>query len=127
MIDTIGLRIHNLDKYKATVNILHNSKDNACTEVYINEETAERIEHMNIHAYLFHNSNHLELVNHRSSITLPSSHYELSYMINWKADFIEFNFSVPKYCFGSNLFQYIDYYSQTAEKQFKILMDFIAR
>ncbi len=127
MIDNIVLRIHNLKKYSSTVNILHRNKKTAATQIFTDTNMMNYLNEKPIHAVFYHNSDHLELVNHRNSITLPSSHYELAYVINFKADFIEFNFSIPKYRFGSNLFQFIDYFSQMAEKQFGILMNFIQR
>jgi hypothetical protein len=127
MIDTIIMRLHGLDNYKATVNILNKRKTGASTQFYVDEATGKGIEYKSVHAVFYDGSNHIDLVNHRNSIKLPSSHYELAYKIDFKADFIEFNFSIPKYRWGTNLFQFIDYFSQSAEKQFNILMEFIRR
>ena len=38
---------------------------------------------------------------------MTSSHYYLAYRIDIARDFIEFNFSVPKYLYGSNIFQFV--------------------
>jgi len=40
-----------------------------------------------------------------------SNHYSFAYFINYTANFIEFNFSVPKYTFGSNVLMLVDHYS----------------
>ena len=68
-----------------------------------------------------------------------SSHYSFSYHINFMRDFIEFNFSIPKYQFGTNILMFIEhdrdkefkmFSSQTLEynlqKSYKLLSNFIA-
>lgn len=103
-------------------------KPEASTRFFVDEKTAGSITEVpDVHAVLYHNSNLVDLVNYRAPITLPSSHYSIACHINYKADFIEFNFSIPKFRYGTNLFQFIDYFSQSAEKQFSILMDFLQR
>jgi hypothetical protein len=38
-----------------------------------------------------------------------SNHYELTYFVNQTKDYIEFNFSVPKYAYGSNVLLFVDH------------------
>ena len=44
-----------------------------------------------------------------------SNHYAFTYFINWTKGFVEFNFSVPKYKFGSNILMYVPH---TLDKDF---------
>lgn len=125
MIDTIILRIHDLIKYPATVNILNKGKSNASTQFFANKKTVEDMENKQLNSIFYHGSDHIDLVNHRNTMTIPSSHYELAYKIDFKADYIEFNFSIPKYKWGSNLFQFISYYIQDPRTDYKNLMNFI--
>jgi hypothetical protein len=41
---------------------------------------------------------------------LPSYHYELAYCIDFSRDFIEFNFSIPKYLYLTNIFQFVPHF-----------------
>lgn len=41
---------------------------------------------------------------------LPSYHYNLAYAIDFNQDFIEFNFSIPKFLFTTNVFQFVPHY-----------------
>jgi len=38
-----------------------------------------------------------------------SGHYEFAYMVEYNRDFIKFNFSVPKYVYGSNVLMFLDH------------------
>src|SRR5215203_3444987 len=38
-----------------------------------------------------------------------SGHYEFAYMVDYNRDFIEFNFSVPKFVYGSNVLMLVDH------------------
>jgi hypothetical protein len=38
-----------------------------------------------------------------------SNHYSFAYMVNDPADYIEFNFSIPKYKYGSNVLMFVDH------------------
>lgn len=41
---------------------------------------------------------------------LPSHHGDLAYSIDSERNFIEFNFSIPKYLFGTNVFQFVPHH-----------------
>lgn len=41
---------------------------------------------------------------------LPSWHYDIAYRINFLQNFIEINLSIPKYLYGTNVFQFIPHY-----------------
>ena len=39
-----------------------------------------------------------------------SSHYAFTYRYDWIRDYVEFNFSVPKYLYGSNVLQFVEHF-----------------
>lgn len=41
---------------------------------------------------------------------LPSHHYNIAYCIDFSRDYIEFNFSIPKYLYRTNIFQFVPHY-----------------
>ena len=48
---------------------------------------------------------------HQNSLpigNLDSSHYMATYFIDWKRDFVEFNFSIPKFLYGNNIAQFVE-------------------
>lgn len=127
MIDTIVLRIHNLDKYPKIYEQYYNpsQKKNSFTHAIIDEETAELVEKHFQPAVIFHDSNRILLPNHRNSLFVPSSHYDLSYACNAQKNYLEFNFSIPKYLYSTNVLQFVNEYDQTAKTQFSILITFL--
>jgi len=69
-----------------------------------------------------------------------SSHYAFTYYINYTKDFIEFNFSIPKYKFGTNILMFLEhtldrdfiYYECTTmehniKRCYKLLMSFLRK
>ena len=39
-----------------------------------------------------------------------SNHYAFTYFIDYTKNYVEFNFSIPKYIFGSNILMFVDHY-----------------
>jgi hypothetical protein len=116
MIDSIVLRFHNLHQYPDIVERLRKSgqgtnyfdRENPHKDDLVNMETGEVI---NKDSYLrlaeIEYAENGKVWTLYTNKVLTSSHYYLSYRINMKRDFLEFNFSIPKYLYGTNLKQFV--------------------
>src|SRR4051812_48369283 len=111
MIDTIILRIHDTAKYG---NLIRNM-DTANLKGYTTEtgriESGEisRLQRQGIRKsthivdMLKMNRTGEFLVKTKAAKQVnASNHYSFTYFINYTKNHIEFNFSIPKYCYGSN-------------------------
>src|SRR6202008_68276 len=74
---------------------------------------------------LHHDTNTILPLTKRSSIYIASSHYSVSYQYNLANDYIDFNLSVPKALYGTNIIQFVKYYSQDSDVIYKALLDFV--
>ena len=118
MIDTVVLRLHDLKKYAQVAKSLdlHNNNGyktsfGAVTPEDFFEllkanknrktEKVEILQHKRKGDFLFKTQVGKQLCS--------SSHYSFTYFINYSRDFIEFNFSIPKYQFGTNIIQFIEH------------------
>lgn len=129
MIDTIVLRIHNLHLYPQLKNQFYApaNKKNSYTRALVDSETAEFIrEATYTPSMVFHDSNRIIAPVYRDSLNIPSSHYELAYSINTEKNFMEFNFSIPKFKYSQNIMQFINLNDQTASSQYNLLFSFIS-
>lgn len=110
MIDTVIIRIHRLEeKYQHFVKYLHQiNPDNF-------KKTFKHFENENITktSTFFADSGRMLTLHHRTTIGVPSSHYNISVDINQERDFIEFNFSLPKFLFSTNVLQFVDFHDQS--------------
>lgn len=124
MIDTIVLRIHNLKKYPQIYEQYFNpsKKKGSFTTGLVDESTGELIETTFSPGIVFHDSNRILQPRHRSNIKLPSSHYDLAYCLDTQRDFLEFNFSIPKAIFATNVLQFIHEGDQSASMMYAKLM-----
>lgn len=127
MIDTIVFRIHNLKKHERIVNQLATSKASGASEIDISQSMAESYSASRIRAILYHDHDNIIPVTRRNDLLVPSSHYSVSYQINYSRDFMEFNLSIPKYLYSTNVMQHINYYDQGAKATFYVLMDFFEK
>lgn len=126
MIDTVVLRIHNIDQYHATKEKFYNTqKKDAVTTAFLDEETGEYIESSLAASVIYHDTNRAIPLRHRSNINLPSSHYSIAYDVNFAKNYLEFNFSVPKFEYETNLLQFISIYDQTTQRTFNKFMQFL--
>src|SRR5690606_14776256 len=57
----------------------------------------------------FADTSNIRFISIRNSVYNASSHYNLSYHANYERDYLEFNFSIPKYIYGTNVFQFTDH------------------
>lgn len=123
MIDTIVLRIHNISQYPEALQKLrvenegtrYFHRDNPHEEDTIDEETGE----------IFDKDSFLQVKQIEYADTgktwmlyknkvLTSSHYYLSYRIDFQRDLLEFNFSIPKYLYGTNIVQFIPHLNESS-------------
>ncbi|PTN07413.1 phage/plasmid replication protein [Mangrovibacterium marinum] len=116
MIDSIVLRFHSLSQYPEIIQRLRKTgegtnfyeRSNPHKDDLVDSETGEVIDK---DSYL--RLSEIEYSDTGKVWTLyknkvrTKSHYDLSYRVDMKQDFVEFNFSVPKYLFGTNLKQFI--------------------
>lgn len=114
MIDTIILRVHGYEKYKHIVKQLLLTENDEYTVKYMHEGLENHTK-TNI---LFGDTGRVLPVHMRTSIYCPSSHYSISVLPNEGRDFIELNFSLPKYEYSTNVLQFIDSHNQTIEHCF---------
>ena len=124
MIDTIVLRIHNLEsKYLHLANYLKqlNTKD------YVSKFKSSTDSDLSESNIFFSDTKRILTLSHRSSINLPSSHYSISFQINDERDFIEFNFSIPKLLYSNNVMQFVDISSQSDDFVFTMLQSTLSR
>ncbi len=128
MIDTVVIRLHNIRrKYKRLISDL-NMKDRTG---YSLETAIVPIEEMNEMQNIYQdpsmtfqmlklNKTGEFLVKTQSSKRKNTSgHYEFSYIINVSKDYLEMNFSIPKYQFGTNVFMYIEHQRDVHFKYFE--------
>jgi len=107
MIDSIHLRLHNLQKYKWLINQLENHSDR---DIY--EETATMpnnketiIWRLKVAEFKSDGRKLMRSDGHK----LTSSHYKLYWSLPWgdRSPHVDFNFSIPKMLFGTNIIQFV--------------------
>ncbi|ARS39847.1 hypothetical protein CA265_09375 [Sphingobacteriaceae bacterium GW460-11-11-14-LB5] len=106
MIDTIILRIHGYEKYKHIVKDVQNNlmdHDN-----YVKKFIHEGLENTSKTSVLFGDTGRVLDVQLRANINVPSSHYSILITPNPSRDFIEINFSIPKFEHSTNVLQFVD-------------------
>lgn len=129
MIDTIVLYINNLDKYPTIYEKFYAPAmaKNSFTTAYVDTSTGELIESSKTLVNIYHDNNRVLPLTHRTSISLPSSHYSVATFVNTSRNRLEFNFSIPKYLYGTNVHQFINLYDQSSYYQFNELVKFLRR
>lgn len=118
MIDTVVIRLHNIKrKYKRLIRAL-NMEDKTGYRLEIGIVPTEEMNEMQkyhkdavqVFNMLKLNKTGEFLIKTQSSKRKSTSgHYEFSYIINISKDYLEMNFSIPKYQFGSNVFMYVEH------------------
>lgn len=127
MIDTIVLRIHNIDKYKMIYEQFYRPEKERgqITQAFVDKSTGELKQVDYVHQLIYHDTNRFLPIVHRASKHIASSHYNLSYVVNPQKNYIEFNFSIPKYLWGTNIMQLINIYDQAYDLVFTELQMFL--
>ncbi|MHB8131651.1 MAG: phage/plasmid replication domain-containing protein [Mobilitalea sp.] len=110
MIDTVVLRLHDLNTHKDIYDLL-NRPDFNTVHKKSKVLNFERIEGLPAHVvrdivhYGDSGSEQSRGVN--GKIQSPSSHYKVYFNINDDKDYVEFNYSIPKYFYGNNIAQFV--------------------
>lgn len=111
MLDTITLRLHDLQKNHQFVNALLRYD----TGTLVSESQINRKENQT-----FLNIKYLDFLNEQKTMIIykgtfyePSSNYNLTYFINSKNDYIEFSFSIPKFLYGHNIAQFVPHANES--------------
>ncbi|MFD2921320.1 phage/plasmid replication protein [Terrimonas rubra] len=129
MIDTIVLYINNINQYESIFEKFYNptQKSNSYTTAIIDEDTGEYIESRKSTVNIYHDTNRVLPITHRNSLNIGSSHYTLTTFLNMSRNRLEFNFSIPKYIFGTNILQFIPLFDQSPFYVFTHLMAFLQK
>jgi hypothetical protein len=125
MIDTILFKLNNVSKYPLTLTKFEHATRTGETNFMVDYDTGEFLENRKVRAILHHDSDTIIPLSKRSKLHIPSSNYNLSYFYNITQDFITFEFSIPKYIWGTNIIQFIKYFSQDANTTYDYLIDFV--
>lgn len=109
MIDTIVFRIHDLKKHHEIVAYLHKKNVDGSSK-YVKE-----IPDSDFLKKIYNSEYWIDWSTGRRVETayrgkLPSYHYEIAISISFARDYLEFNFSVPKYLYRTNVFQFVPHY-----------------
>ncbi len=109
MIDTIVIRIHNIDKKERLIARLLSVNSGFTREsLDIKEHDAMRYTMLKNAALVGNGQN---FTSHRNKLFIRSSSYEVNYIIDASNNYVEFNFSIPKYKFGTNVVQFIQHFT----------------
>lgn len=145
MVDTIILRVHDLRKHADLVHYInHDFKGTSLNTIYLSDEDREEIRSSPtidakdyIDFFMNSKTNSTHLVRYRSQEKLNSSgHYYLNFFENDDKDYIEFNFSIPKYKYGTNILMFTEhvwnrdfkYYNNSdLDYNLKLSYDFVIR
>lgn len=118
MIDTLILRLHNLRKYDTLLRRLEvkNNPGFSAETAKVDNEEVRKLRGMGYNSpkqiigILKINKTGEFLVKTQVGKQMnASNHYAFTYFVNWTKDYIEFNFSVPKYKYGSNVLMFIEH------------------
>ncbi len=125
MIDTIILYIRGLEKYTVLLNQIQKDEAGKKTSIYLKEDQAEALLHKDVFYTFYHDSNTFIPLASNGSLSIGSWSYNLSFFVDRSKDKIKFEFSIPKYLYGTNVLQFVNYYDVSADAIFLKLMDFI--
>ncbi len=125
MIDTIVIKLHHVSKYTLTKTKFEADSIKGETTVLVNDDTGLLDTNTKVRAIMYHDSDSIIPLTKRSNYLIPSSHYLLSYFYKVTDDSVEFNFSIPKYLFGTNIFQFVPYFDQSSDSCFQYFKEFI--
>ena len=112
MLDTIVFRIHGIDKYSTLIKNLdvqdvsgYTSEIGAISKNELLELRKQGFKNNTDQLRILKmNANNQFLIKTQVKKTPSSSgHYMLSHFVNYTKDYVEFNFSIPKYLYGHNV------------------------
>jgi hypothetical protein len=118
MVDSVVFRIHDLHEHAGLVAyLLKTNAGVSQVNKLISEPDMMEKEIYNRRYFVDHASGRSWVERYRNHIR--SHNYDISYMVNTKKGYIEFNLSLPKYRYSTNLFQLIDHYDQSNYLEFR--------
>jgi hypothetical protein len=118
MVDTIVLRIHDLKKHKDMVKFVNlNFKGTSKNTLQIDKGEYENLSKSPLADekfmidYFRNDKSGVHLVRYKSQEKLNNSgHYYFHAFENRDRNFMEFNFSIPKYKYGTNVLMFVEHY-----------------
>ena len=135
MVDTIGIRIHNLQNYKALYEQYYvtGTKKNTVVEGYnlvdVDGVVAEKSRSYT-RSRFYQDSGKFLPINFSTDIFAPSCHYSVRCRFVHKSlteITMEVELSLPKYFFATNLFQFVGFPEQSSEANFLRLLNGVRR
>lgn len=110
MIDSVVFRVHNLEQHERLIDLLHKKNIEGQSQSVKVIDSGEFVENFTKQIQ-FHNifTDHVKgtIIEKSYRNHLPSHHYDIAYAIYFTQDYIEFNMSIPKYLYGTNVFQFV--------------------
>lgn len=124
MIDTIVLRLHDLNLHKdiydlqcrPSFNTIHRKR-----KVLKFQDIADLPAHTVRDIIQYGDSGDDKSAGLRGKFNISSSHYNVNFWINEDKDFLEWNFSLPKYFYGNNIAQFV---RPVSDKRFIMGVDY---
>jgi hypothetical protein len=110
MIDTVVLRLSNLKTHHDIYSALSRPGFNTVFKKSKHLDFKEIEDHMAgyVRSVVNYGDTGKEFTESlRGKVHIPSSHYYVAFSINDSKDYIEFNFSIPKYLWGNNVAQFV--------------------
>lgn len=128
MIDTIILRIHDINKYTKLIENIRSisAKDGLLLRRLgkpgeaIPEAEKDYLEFMEMEYMNENEFSRKRNVLLKDKIFLPSSHYKLAWRANFEHNYIELNFSIPKLIYGTNIIQFVRHYNEFSNEIFDL-------
>lgn len=118
MIDTVIIRLHNLKKYERLLKLLERENRNGQTREIgtVDIEELNRIKKAGhrkakqiLHILKLNRTGEFLVKTQRGKRHHSSGHYEFSYQANLDRDYLEMNFSIPKFVHGTNVLMYVEH------------------
>lgn len=109
LIDTIHFRIYNLRKHDALVQYLHQKRVDGSSQ-YVKDIPVEDVPKRVYNSRFWWDWSTGRQVEQRYRGHLPSYHYNIAFSINFASDYIEWNLSIPKFLYRTNVFQFVPHY-----------------
>ncbi|TXG99096.1 MAG: hypothetical protein E6R08_02865 [Nevskiaceae bacterium] len=107
MIDTIHIRLHDLKaNYRVAEQAYHHWKGMTAGFYEVDPTKAERYLKLK---YVEFNDSRKTTLRYINRFIAGSYHYTVNYRIDVERDFIEYQLSIPKYLYGSNVLQFVQH------------------
>lgn len=134
MIDTIVLRIHRIYKYEQLIESLKSYNHGKDFQTVVVKDGGEvvsgadavkkkidgvrsQVEADKIYTMVTYlDTDNFSFLSHRGYRPSTSSHYNIAYVLDIEKGYCEVNFSLPKFLYGSNVMQSIDYYDTSPKR-----------